>query len=206
MSGALEPGQRLVLADVASEFGVSPTPVRDALRELERLRLVEGRPVIGYTVIEPSAEKLYGLCTLREALECQTARLCATNATDDDLRQLRQLGQTTDTATMAKETGVRLFEKETAFHGRIAQIAGIPELSGVLQSAFRLLGMFYKPWHHETGRTHADIVAAIETSDVDVAERVMRAHVHVERGEIEDIVEARSPRAGSIEPDRLGIA
>ena len=56
IAGSLEPGEQLVEARIATEFGVSKTPVREALIRLQRDGLVEIEPYRGARVLEPSAE------------------------------------------------------------------------------------------------------------------------------------------------------
>lgn len=69
VSGALAPGQRLTQAELASQFGVSVAPVREALRELNNDGLVELDPFTGMTVHRPTLESLKNVYEVRLALE-----------------------------------------------------------------------------------------------------------------------------------------
>jgi DNA-binding GntR family transcriptional regulator len=69
VSGVLAPGQRLTQADLASRFGVSVAPIREALRELNNEGLVELDPFTGMTVHRPTLESLENVYEVRMALE-----------------------------------------------------------------------------------------------------------------------------------------
>src|SRR4051812_41478078 len=68
------PGDRLVETRIAQELGVSQAPVREALRELETLRLVESAPFKGARVRATSDEELAHIYPIRAALEDVAAR------------------------------------------------------------------------------------------------------------------------------------
>lgn len=74
MSGALEPGQRLILQVLADRFGVSHIPVREALRKLEGEALVQSRPSHGVVVSALNIDELQDLYRLRRLLEVDAIR------------------------------------------------------------------------------------------------------------------------------------
>src|SRR5919202_2146380 len=74
LNGDYAPGERIVEIRVAQEFGVSQAPVREALRELELLRLVISEPFRGARVREVSAKELAEIYPVRAALEEVAAR------------------------------------------------------------------------------------------------------------------------------------
>src|SRR4051794_41901416 len=74
LDGVYGPGERIVEIRVAQEFGVSQAPVREALRELELLRLVVSEPFRGARVREVTAEELAEIYPVRAALEEVAAR------------------------------------------------------------------------------------------------------------------------------------
>src|SRR4051794_32673771 len=69
VNGAVAPGSRLDLQAIAAEFGVSRTPVRDALFRLERDRLVETRPRSGTYVARPTTRDIREVCQVRKGME-----------------------------------------------------------------------------------------------------------------------------------------
>ena len=172
--GKLRPGARLVLAPIAGEFDVSITPVREALGRLGQEGLVVHRPSSGYRVARPDVTSLVGLWNVREALECQAARLCARKARKFEIAELEELARRAD-KVMGKRT--RDETDEIAFHTRVAAIAGYAELSDDLVRVVNLLGTFSQP-RINSRVTHMRVVRAIASGDADRADKTMRAHVH----------------------------
>ncbi|MHC5542514.1 GntR family transcriptional regulator [Singulisphaera rosea] len=77
ISGALQPGERLVELKIAREFGASQTPVREALRELESLRLIESEPYRGTRVREVGVAEMGEAYAVRGVLERMAAEIAA---------------------------------------------------------------------------------------------------------------------------------
>ena len=77
VSGELEPGERLVETRIAQELGTSQAPVREALRDLELLRLVESEPFRGSRVRVFDEEEMIEVYPVRASLEELAARLAA---------------------------------------------------------------------------------------------------------------------------------
>ena len=77
LDGVYPPGERIVETRVAREFGVSQGPVREALRELESLRLVVSEPFVGVRVRAVSPEELGEIYPVRSGLEEVAARTAA---------------------------------------------------------------------------------------------------------------------------------
>ena len=189
LSGKLAPGERLVLEPIAREFGVSPIPVRDALAQLAREHLVHGRPKYGYRVIQADPRKLLGVLNYREALECQTVRLCAKKITPKQSAELDALAREADEVAEAPGTNLIVDEREIRFHRRIAEIAGFDELLQGLNRVQYLIGLFQRPWRQKTlpERLHTVVVQAIASGDPDRAERAMRGHMALSADDIEKL-------------------
>ena len=77
VSGELQPGERLVETRIAQELGTSQAPVREALRDLELLRLVESEPFRGARVRSLGDEELVEIYPVRAVLEELAAKLAA---------------------------------------------------------------------------------------------------------------------------------
>ncbi len=175
-SGAYRPGTALSLRRIASAMRTSIIPVRDALARLQQEGLVEGLPGRGCRVRDIGEEHLGDLAVLREALECQVARLCALRATRDQLEELALLGRQADRARQQAESEAA----EERFHLRLAEVAGSRELLAAIRRA-RVIQLAFGPALSVTGRLrlHARLVAAIARRDPDVSEREMRRHLAV---------------------------
>src|SRR5579883_1076625 len=103
VSGALLPGERLYLDEIAQRLGVSTNPVREALRRLESDGLISNRPHAGAIVAVLNVEKVEVHFMIRGVLEGLAVRLAAMNLTPTDLdrlvvldRQLDQLAAASD--------------------------------------------------------------------------------------------------------------
>ena len=96
LTGRLKPGQRLVRSAVAKRLGVSTIPVIEALYMLEIDGYVENRPLAGCRVRTLTLDEIDDDLILREALECQAARLCAENAAPDELEKLMKKARQVD--------------------------------------------------------------------------------------------------------------
>ena len=93
LSGAIETGTRLRQETLAAEFGVSRTPVREALRKLQASGLVEVQPNRGALVRRPSAREVGEAYEVRAELEGLAAGLAASRIRDAELRRLREAQQ-----------------------------------------------------------------------------------------------------------------
>lgn len=89
VSGEFSPGRPLMTKDLAADIGISRTPVRDALRQLETDGLVIIRPRLGASVKMMDLKEYRDLCGLRLALESYAAGFAAQNRTDAELREIR---------------------------------------------------------------------------------------------------------------------
>ena len=187
--GTLRPGQRLVRRSIGQRLGVSPMPVVEALLRLEGDGLVENRPQCGFRVKALTFDEVYRDQVLREAVECQAARMCTENASAGELtalmakarvldRLLPQLLSNSDVAPPVPKQ----FAKDIEFHTDVARCGGCPGLADVLGKVwFRRIMRFswlklmrYKPMMKNC---HQKLVQAFAARDPDVAEAVMRQHV-----------------------------
>lgn len=88
MDGRLPPGARVVIDQVARELGMSPIPVREALKQLEAEQLVTIRPHVGAVVTPVSRHDIVEVFDLLTALEQVAARHACRHRSDDDLAAL----------------------------------------------------------------------------------------------------------------------
>lgn len=176
-------GTALRAGEVARRLGVSVTPVREALRRLEKDRLISYEAHHGATVVDLGDEALAEYYGLRAVVEGLGARLAAARITPEELASLRDLH-----AAMAGDAAHgrldRLAAQSSRFHLRIVDIGG-PAFLGAHARSVR--ENFPVPpeaslWLDETQvkaqlDAHESILAALESGDADAAERVMIDHV-----------------------------
>jgi DNA-binding GntR family transcriptional regulator len=193
--GVLAPGAPLDEMELARRFGVSRTPVREAIRQLDASGLVEARAHRGAVVARPGAERLAGMFEAMGELEALCAGLAAERMTGgersrleaahEDLRALIQSGDPQ-----------RYHDMNEAFHGVIyagAQNAYLAEMTLATRervqpfrrAQFRNLGRLAKS-HVE----HDRVVVAILRGDREGAAAAMRAHIITVREEYEAYVDS----------------
>src|SRR5580692_8267902 len=87
--GGFSAGQRMTERGLAAQLGVSPTPVREAIRRLEHERLLERLDGRTLTIARPSLHRLFELNLIEGALAGVAARLAASSATQEELGAIR---------------------------------------------------------------------------------------------------------------------
>lgn len=133
-SGQLSAGAVLSEAELSQALGVSRSPVRDALRQLEVAGLVDVSPINGQRVVKTyGVEDIFELYMLRGALESLASRLAAAVLTHAQLNKLEE----TQTAMELREAGhvagvPRDYELDFRFHRLVCEATGRPRLEAVL--------------------------------------------------------------------------
>lgn len=192
ISGELSPGERLVRRSLAEKFGVSRVPVTEALIKLEQDGLVESAPMYGTRVKNVTEQSIRDEQQLREALECQGARLCAEQKSTKSIRRLRELAQEVDTHLGKKSRPAEKgSELHLEFHLEIARQTGNQLLAKEL-TRVGFLELMRLNWINATSlpmppHWHQSLVDAIETGKPGVAEEAMRNHV---RYGVENLLQA----------------
>ena len=134
-SGELEPGERLVETRIAQELGTSQAPVREALRDLELLRLVESEPFRGSRVRMFDEEEMIEVYPVRASLEELAARL-ATEKLGGDVSALEVEFEAMRSGASGT-TRTRSSQHDIAFHRLIVEAAG----NSVLEQCWKSLGV-----------------------------------------------------------------
>ena len=191
--GVLQPGAALDESELARRFGVSRTPVREALRELTASGLVEARPHRGAIVARPSEERLIGMFEGMAELEALCAGLAAQRMTiaerntleavHEELRTLIQLGDPQ-----------RYHELNEAFHAAIYAGVHNAYLADLTFATRRRVQPFRRAQFRNLGRLakshveHDSVVLAILRGAQQGAADAMRAHIMTVRDEYEAYV------------------
>lgn len=185
VTGELEQGQKLSEADLATRFGISRGPLREAIRNLEGRRLVKRVPHAGARVIRLSKHNMADLYRVRESLEGMAARMAAEHMTQDEISQLRDLLDSHGKEIKATE-GQQYIQSEGDFdfHYRIVLGSRNQMLIDLLgDELYHLLRMCRYRTSRLSQRTtpalrqHYQIVDALEERDAELAEMLMRRHI-----------------------------
>lgn len=182
VTGKLEPGTRLVRRELAKRFDMSPIPIIEALHKLEKDGLTESVPMYGSRVINWNIESLRSDEMLREAIECQCARLCAINASQKELTILNQIAEKLDKATTEEEGNLRpsaIFHYQ--LHFKIAELTGCKSLVNELEKVWLRRQMRFSMNLGEQDKIpagwHVRLTNAIASRNPQQAEDEMRRHV-----------------------------
>ncbi|GAB2831985.1 GntR family transcriptional regulator [Actinoallomurus bryophytorum] len=174
-SGRLQPGERIVERRIASELGVSQAPVREALRQLEALRLVETTPNRGARVRDFTEADFREFFPVRAGLEETAADLAAPRLAG----RVESLEVHIERLTAA--SGADVMRHSIAFHREIVEAAGNRLLRSVWESLGIEIWTTLSVRRHDTelcGKTaeHIEIAGAFRRRDPSVG-RLLHDHV-----------------------------
>ncbi len=188
LRGTLPLGTAISRRDLAEQFGMSLLPVTVALQRLERDGLLESQARVGTRVRIPTIAEARGMYQVREALECQSARLCAENSTFEERLELKRFAENLD--TLFTRAASQDSDKEFLFavqknhfdlHMKIAEYARCEFLRSAIESSHIMVFN----WLYDTASDrsalpdgfHRTLIDGIITGDPQTAESAMRAHV-----------------------------
>jgi DNA-binding GntR family transcriptional regulator len=180
VEGDYGPGERIVETRVADEFGVSQAPVREALRELEILRLVVSEPFRGARVKEARPEEVLEAYPVRAALEEVGARAAAPRLT----RRVEPLaGEVEGMRAAAADQDLRRFAAhDVGFHRLIVEASAnrtLMELWEALHVDLRTKYTLIQRLEDlaEVAESHVPIMEALDAGDGELAGRRVREHI-----------------------------
>ena len=180
-SGLYKPGDRLVESDLADRFGVSRTPIREALQRLETQSLLarDGRSLIVASLDHNQLGELY---VVRRELEGLAARLAARHANDEEIAVLQDM-VAADDALVGDPSA--LARANRRFHKQIHLASHNRYLVQQLDLVHRTMALMAKTSLAAKGRgeiaqaEHKAVVAAIAERDEAGAERALQDHISV---------------------------
>jgi DNA-binding GntR family transcriptional regulator len=177
-------GTRLKEMDLAAELGVSRTPIREAIRLLERDGVVEVIPNRGAAVRSWSVEDVEDVYALRAIIEGFCASLAATRMEPSGISHLVEINDELSRRIRSGETDVEaLIRLNAAFHHAIVEGSGSHRVTDVLQQTTEIPPPLKRLfWESSRSREvadvyHHEIMQAIRAHDAVRAEAVMRSHV-----------------------------
>lgn len=192
--GEILPGSKVSETELASRYGVSRGPLREAIRRLESRKLLERVVHVGTRVASLSVNDLIEIYHVREALEGMAARLAAEHMTAEEVRGLYDvLAQHEQQQDLREDVAYFQREGDLDFHYRIIQGSHNATLSQLLiGELYHLVRMYRYQFSTVANRPqkalneHRRIVEAIEARDAEMAELLMRRHISSARKNIEN--------------------
>jgi DNA-binding GntR family transcriptional regulator len=194
-SGSLLPGTRLREAALAKHFSISTTPVREALRRLDREGLVRLSPNRGAVVAEFDLREILDLFEVREVLECRAVKRAAGQRLRDIARAEALMGAAAKHVAPRYDR-VEWNRLEVAFHRAINDLSGNFELAELAERIHRTVqGLcvrcmrdpLYGPDKLRLMQAqHQAILDAVRDGSTREAESAARAHIHHIRDSVAD--------------------
>jgi DNA-binding GntR family transcriptional regulator len=180
VSGALRPGARLPIEELAQHLQMSPMPIREAVRRLDAVGLVDNVPHRGARVTELSVTDLAEVYEVRLSLECLAIRRAAARFTQERARYARQC--LTHLESMADDASVTTSEAHAQFHFAFYDGAESAWLLRLIRPAWQVSERYALEWPQvrrldERADEHREILAACEDHNPDRAGDALREHL-----------------------------
>ncbi|WP_400164446.1 GntR family transcriptional regulator [Brevibacillus sp. TJ4] len=197
VTGEFKLGEKLSETALAQKLGVSRTPVREALKQLQQEGLVEIIPRVGTCVMKPTEKEIYELFKLKESLEGLAAGLMAERGEIPELAELVKAMESMEEAVGRRDMDGYV-EANDRFHDAILRGSG----NSKLMYHFNLLinQLPYRKFVYTTldqpqrleksVDEHRRIVEAIQSRNPSVAEQIMREHVKASGAKLMQIMKA----------------
>jgi len=166
---------------LAADFGISRTPVREAMAQLEREGFVRSVPRRGVYVVRKTRREVIELITAWAALEGMAARLITESGSDDDIAALRRMFATFEDGKVRAHLD-EYSEVNIDFHQTIIRMSRNGTLIALAENLFTHMRMIRRKTIGEKDRAdrsirdHMHIIEAIEARDTERAERLVRDH------------------------------
>jgi DNA-binding GntR family transcriptional regulator len=200
--GAWPPGMRLDEAELAGQFGVSRTPLREALIQLASLGIVEIRPHRGAVVASLEPQRLVEMFEVMAELEAMCARLASRRITPEELARLRAAHHECSEQAQHAEENAYYYANER-FHAIIYEASHNTYLAEQAAQLHRRLRVYRRLQLRARGRLassfdeHAGVVEAIASGDAERAAARLRDHVQVQGDRFTDLLASLQWRAAA---------
>jgi DNA-binding GntR family transcriptional regulator len=199
LAGSMPPGAHLSEHGLAERFGVSRTPVREAIRQLAASGLVQVEARRGAFVARPQLARLIELFEYMSELEATSARLAARRMTIAEKAELKQVHEACRRHVDSGNPAA-YFEDSHEFHSLIFRGAKNSVLADAAESLYLRLTPYRRRQMHLTNRAnrsfdeHQAVLEAILLGDGDAAEAAMRSHTGIVGENVLDLLSALADR------------
>lgn len=202
VNGRMLPGEQVQIEQLMARFGVSRTPVREALQQLEISGLVVVQPKRGTFVAQVGIPELIQMFEVMAELEAMCARLAARRAPPQALADIRGALSACEAEAAAADVNAYYYANEQ-FHALIYQACGNPFL--VQQTLalknrlkpYRRLQLRIRNRMAQSLEEHRQIVHALEQGDDAMAARIARDHVLIQGQRFSDLLSLAGDRSGA---------
>jgi len=182
VTGNLRPNQRLIESEIAKRLGISRTPVREALKQLEMQGYLSKLPNGGLVVTDHSPSQIRNLYEIREALETMALRLACQRATQEQVDKAAEYH--TRSLEVIRNRDVNQFiELNSAFHNELFGACGNEQLWSLLRTfrdqSFdrRIVRVFTAADWRAMITQHQRMLEAVRQGNASLAEKAVHEHV-----------------------------
>ncbi|WHH57542.1 GntR family transcriptional regulator [Petroclostridium sp. X23] len=181
LNGKFQPGDSLIETKLSDEFGVSRTPIREAIRQLELEGLVRTIPNKGAVVLGVSTKDIEDIYTIRMLIEGLAARWAAEKITDEEIEQLKESVELSEFYTI-KNDMQHLQKLDSKFHEIIYEACKSKPLKHTLSTFHHYIKRARATSFETPGRAkkaleeHKAILQAIIDRDGERAQKLMYEH------------------------------
>jgi DNA-binding GntR family transcriptional regulator len=189
LNGSLKPGEKLMESRIAEDLGVSRTPVREAIRKLEKEKYVKMIPRKGAYVEDLTMEDILEVLEIRIVLEGLASKLAARNISDDMKLKIQRNIENFDNASSELDRK-ELISLDEKFHHIIYQSSGNKKLNEIvreLQDQFQRFRLSYFSElsnYMKLANSHNKLYEAIISGDEVAAEKYAKEHIEEIRDNI----------------------
>lgn len=181
--GEMKPGTRIVEVTLAESLGVSRTPVREAIRQLEKEGMVTVvEPRKGSYVSDISVKDMVDILEVRAELEALAAKLATSRALEEEIQEMEKISGMYRQAIYENDTE-NIIKYDEMFHKKIVSASGNKSLIVVSETiqdmALRFRYLYYDDFsrYENMPSEHRHILDAIRSKDAEMAKEVALSHV-----------------------------
>ena len=183
LRGEMEPGERLMEIQLSQKLGVSRTPIREAIRQLELEGLVIMIPRKGAEVAHITEKDMRDVLEVRSTLEELAVTLACKNVTPDKIEALKAANKVFESAIISKDV-VNIVDADVSFHDIIYAMTDNQRLIQIINN-LREQMYRYRLEYVKDARTHSilisehnDIIQKLQDKNVEDAKTVVRQHIN----------------------------
>jgi len=176
------PGQKLVEEEISTKYGVSRTPIREALLVLEQEGLVDNQPHVGMYVVSFRREEIIDLLRVEAAMEGLAAAEAAKRITQEEIAAFEALQEEMNSCQnpVGQE---EFFDYDRKIHSMLIQCSGSPTLIGILEKQLSLVYLcrFYTirapDRYFHSIKEHQEIIDSFKNHDASRSEKAAQDHL-----------------------------
>jgi len=200
VEGKIAAGSKISEPELAKQYEISRSTLREALNRLEKCHLIERKANVGSRVVECTIESLLEIYIVREALEGMACRQAATNMSDQEIVDMKAMLDQHAQA-QALQDGIAYYQEEgdLDFHYKVILGSHNQQLINILcGQLYHLVRMYRFQFGMNSPRAtkafdeHYRIIEAISDRDGELAEILMRRHIAASRRNIEKKIALQS--------------